>query len=254
MTAEDIRANESQRLEFELHYCLRLSHGQTPRPGGHSTDPRRRLPGHGRARIPDTPLTSPWRDGYITFAPSLAPGPPAFSAADLPYRSYETVEMAVRERPTFCVLQRRRGHQSRGRPLSSPAGQSDPRRRHPFSGDLGMLPQRVLEEGGYHIKGKKESEQQASWTTLKRSLPPALSRWCSNSSPPRWRGPSPSAFPSTRLALSRSRLRRQILVTPDLLGMLPWFSLKHVKPKLNDRRPDARGRPRMERGYSRGRR
>jgi 3-methyl-2-oxobutanoate hydroxymethyltransferase len=25
----------------------------------------------------------------------------------------------------------------------------------------------------------------------------------------------------------------QILVTPDLLGMLPWFSLKHVKPKLN---------------------
>ena len=25
----------------------------------------------------------------------------------------------------------------------------------------------------------------------------------------------------------------QILVTPDLLGMLPWFSLKHVKPRLN---------------------
>ena len=25
----------------------------------------------------------------------------------------------------------------------------------------------------------------------------------------------------------------QILVTPDLLGMLPWFDLKHVKPRLN---------------------
>jgi len=25
----------------------------------------------------------------------------------------------------------------------------------------------------------------------------------------------------------------QILVTPDLLGMLPWFNLKHVKPRLN---------------------
>ena len=24
-----------------------------------------------------------------------------------------------------------------------------------------------------------------------------------------------------------------MLVTPDLLGMLPWFSLKHVKPRLN---------------------
>ena len=25
----------------------------------------------------------------------------------------------------------------------------------------------------------------------------------------------------------------QILVTPDLLGMLPWFNLKHVKSRLN---------------------
>ena len=25
----------------------------------------------------------------------------------------------------------------------------------------------------------------------------------------------------------------QVLVTPDLLGMLPWYDLKHVKPKLN---------------------
>jgi 3-methyl-2-oxobutanoate hydroxymethyltransferase len=25
----------------------------------------------------------------------------------------------------------------------------------------------------------------------------------------------------------------QILVTPDLLGMLPWYNLKHVKPRLN---------------------
>ncbi len=22
-------------------------------------------------------------------------------------------------------------------------------------------------------------------------------------------------------------------MTPDLLGMLPWYNLKHVKPKLN---------------------
>jgi 3-methyl-2-oxobutanoate hydroxymethyltransferase len=25
----------------------------------------------------------------------------------------------------------------------------------------------------------------------------------------------------------------QVLVTPDLLGMLPWYNLKHVKPRLN---------------------
>ena len=30
----------------------------------------------------------------------------------------------------------------------------------PFCGHLGMLPQHVLEEGGYHIKGKKDAEHQ----------------------------------------------------------------------------------------------
>ena len=30
-----------------------------------------------------------------------------------------------------------------------------------FCGHLGMLPQHVLEEGGYHIKGKKDAEHQA---------------------------------------------------------------------------------------------
>ena len=32
----------------------------------------------------------------------------------------------------------------------------------PFCGHLGMLPQHVLEEGGYHIKGKKDAEHQAA--------------------------------------------------------------------------------------------
>ena len=31
----------------------------------------------------------------------------------------------------------------------------------PFCGHLGMLPQHVLEEGGYHVKGKNEAEHQA---------------------------------------------------------------------------------------------
>ncbi len=35
------------------------------------------------------------------------------------------------------------------------------------------------------------------------------------------------------MRLSRAAPAGQILVTPDLLGMLPWYDLKHVKPKLN---------------------
>ena len=51
----------------------------------------------------------------------------------------------------------------------------------PFCGHLGMLPQHVLEEGGYHIKGKKEAEHQALLGDAGRWLAQAQLRLCLNS-------------------------------------------------------------------------
>jgi 3-methyl-2-oxobutanoate hydroxymethyltransferase len=104
----------------------------------------------------------------------------------------------------------------------------------PFLGHLGMLPQHVLEEGGYHIKGKKESEQQAllddaqalaaagTFAVVLELVSAPVARALTQRLP----------IPTIGIGAGRD-CDGQILVTPDLLGMLPWFSLKHVKPKLN---------------------
>lgn len=104
----------------------------------------------------------------------------------------------------------------------------------PVLGHLGMLPQRVKEEGGYRIKGK--TEDQASQLlkdaevlalagvfgiVLELVTPPVaemLSR----------------AIPVPTIGIgSGEGCDGQILVTYDLLGMFPWFTPKFVKPKVN---------------------
>ena len=97
-----------------------------------------------------------------------------------------------------------------------------------------MLPQHVLEEGGYRIKGKKEAEQQAlmadadalveagAFAIVLELVTPALAKEMTARLP----------IPTIGIG-SGHDCDGQILVTPDLLGMLPWLSLKHVKPKLN---------------------
>jgi 3-methyl-2-oxobutanoate hydroxymethyltransferase len=104
----------------------------------------------------------------------------------------------------------------------------------PFCGHLGMLPQSVLEEGGYHIKGKKGSEQQAlledarclaeagAFAIVLELVTPPVAADITRSVP----------IPTIGIGAGKE-CDGQILVTPDLLGMLPWYNLKHVKPKLN---------------------
>jgi len=104
----------------------------------------------------------------------------------------------------------------------------------PFLGHLGMLPQHVHEEGGYRVKGKKEPERKslladaealaqagAFAVVLELVAPPVAKEITQRIS-----------IPTIGIG-SGPDCDGQILVTPDLLGMLPWFSLKHVKPKLN---------------------
>ena len=86
--------------------------------------------------------------------------PRALLGADLPYRSYETVATAltnakrlVAAGAEFVKAEGGREYLPQVRAIIS-AG-------IPFCGHLGMLPQNVLEEGGYHVKGKTEAEHQA---------------------------------------------------------------------------------------------
>ena len=101
-------------------------------------------------------------------------------------------------------------------------------------GHLGMLPQHVREEGGYHKKGKSEAEaeliledslkiQQAGCCALVLELVQAdASELISKK----------MDIPTIGIG-SGTGCDGQILVLPDLLGLQPWFRPSFVKPKTN---------------------
>jgi 3-methyl-2-oxobutanoate hydroxymethyltransferase len=104
----------------------------------------------------------------------------------------------------------------------------------PYLGHLGMLPQSVREEGGYHIKGKKEEERTAlladagalaeagAFAIVLELVTPPVAREITHS----------ISVPTIGIG-SGPDCDGQILVTNDLLGTFPWFTPKFVKPRLN---------------------
>src|SRR5438445_153100 len=85
--------------------------------------------------------------------------PQALLGGDLPFKSYETVETAVADARRLVAAGAEYVKAEGGREIL-PQVRAIIAAGIPFCGHLGMLPQHVLEEGGYHIKGKKEDEHQ----------------------------------------------------------------------------------------------
>ena len=97
-----------------------------------------------------------------------------------------------------------------------------------------MLPQHVLEEGGYHVKGKNEPEHQALLADAQALAAAGAFAVVLELVTPRVAKELTQQIPIPTIGIGAGPdCDGQILVTPDLLGMLPWYSLKHVKPKLN---------------------
>lgn len=159
--------------------------------------------------------------------------PQAVVAADLPYRSYQTVEQALANARRLVQAGAEAVKAEGGRAIL-PQVKAIIQAGIPFIGHLGMLPQHVLEEGGYHLKGKQPEEQD---TLLADAQAIAEAGACAIvlelvTAPVASRITQTIPVPTIGIGSGRA-CDGQILVTPDLLGMLPWFSLKHVKPKLN---------------------
>jgi 3-methyl-2-oxobutanoate hydroxymethyltransferase len=97
-----------------------------------------------------------------------------------------------------------------------------------------MLPQHVLEEGGYHIKGRKDSEREAlvadaraleqagAFAIVLELVTPPVAKEISQS----------ISIPTIGIG-SGPDCDGQILVTHDLIGSFPWFTPRFVKPRLN---------------------
>ena len=159
--------------------------------------------------------------------------PRALLAADLPYRSYETPEAALTNARRLIAAGAEAVKAEGGRGILEQirtivgAG-------IPFIGHLGMLPQHVLEEGGYHIKGRKDSEREAlladaqaleqagAFAIVLELVTPPVAKEISRS----------ISIPTIGIG-SGPDCDGQILVTHDLIGSFPWFTPRFVKPRLN---------------------
>jgi 3-methyl-2-oxobutanoate hydroxymethyltransferase len=159
--------------------------------------------------------------------------PRALLAADLPYHSYETAADAVVSARRLIAAGAEAVKAEGGRDIELQvravidAG-------IPFIGHLGMLPQHVLEEGRYRIKGRTEGERSglladaralenagAFAIVLELVTPPVATEITSAVS-----------IPTIGIG-SGPECDGQILVTQDLLGTFPWFTPRFVKPRLN---------------------
>ena len=159
--------------------------------------------------------------------------PNALLGADLPFKSYETASRAVENAKRLIVAGAEYVKAEGGREIL-PQVQAIVAAGIPFCGHLGMLPQHVLEEGGYHIKGKKAEEHQRLLDDAKALAEAgAFAIVLELVTPPVAKEISRQISVPTIGIGSGPDCDGQILVTHDLTGSFPWFTPRFVKPKVN---------------------
>lgn len=157
----------------------------------------------------------------------------AVVVADLPYRSYETPEMAIANARKLvdagAEAVKLEGGQQKAQIIRAiiEAG-------IPVVGHIGMLPQHVREEGGYRIKGKTEAEAEnlvrdaisvqeaGAFAVVVEIVTHDAARAITRA----------VEIPTIGIG-SGKECDGQILVTHDLIGLYPWFTPKFVSPSAN---------------------
>ena len=158
--------------------------------------------------------------------------PRALLAADLPYRSYETVDQALANARAL-VAAGAEAVKAEGGQSIAPQVRAIVEAGIPFLGHLGMLPQHVQEEGGYHIKGKKPQERESLLADAEALVQAGAFAMVLELVAPAVAAEITRRVPIPTIGIgSGSDCDGQILVIHDLLGLWPWYTLKHVQPKL----------------------
>src|SRR5580698_8006949 len=159
--------------------------------------------------------------------------PRGLLGADMPFKSYETTESAVANARQLVAAGAEFVKAEGGREIL-PQVTAILAAGIPFCGHLGMLPQHVLEEGGYHVKGKKEAEHQTlvedakaladagAFAIVLELVTPPVAKEITEKIP----------IPTIGIG-SGLDCDGQILVTHDLTGNFPWFTPRFVTPRAN---------------------
>jgi len=158
--------------------------------------------------------------------------PRALLGADMPFRSYETAAAAVKNAKKLVTAGAEFVKAEGGRNIIEPV-RAMVSAGIPFCGHLGMLPQHVLEEGGYHIKGKNEPEHQALLEDAKALAGAGAFAIVLELVTPPVAKEITARIPIPTIGIgSGDDCDGQILVTLDLVGLFPWFTPRFVKPRL----------------------
>lgn len=159
--------------------------------------------------------------------------PRALLVADLPFQTYETVEQALASARRLVAAGAEAVKAEGGREIL-PQVRAVVASGIPFLGHLGMLPQHVLEEGGYHIKGKTDPEREAlfadataladagAFGLVLELVTPVVAKELTGK----------ISIPTIGIGAG-SGCDGQILVTTDLLGTSPDYIPKHVKKNFH---------------------
>ena len=156
--------------------------------------------------------------------------PRGLIAADLPFETYETQQQAV-ESAKRLVAAGAEAVKAEGGQAILPQIEAIRAAGIPFLGHLGMLPQHVLEEGGYRIKGRDEAQREAlladAWALGQAGAFGIVLELVT----PSVAGEITAAINIPTIGIgSGGDCDGQILVTTDLLGTSPDFIPKHVRP------------------------
>ena len=157
----------------------------------------------------------------------------ALIGGDLSFKSYETVYDAVENAKRLVAAGAEFVKAEGGREIL-PQVKAIVAAGISFCGHLGMLPQHVLEEGGYKIKGKLEAEHQKLLDDAKALADAgAFAIVLELVTPPVAKEISEAITIPTIGIGSGPDCDGQILVTQDLIGSFPWFTPRFVKPQAN---------------------
>ncbi len=159
--------------------------------------------------------------------------PNALLGADLPFKSYETPKQAV-ENSKRLVAGGAEFVKAEGGAEIIPQVKAIVAAGIPFMGHLGMLPQHVLEEGGYHVKGKRDEEHQRLLNDAKALAEAGAFAIVLELVTPPVAGEISRAIAIPTIGIaSGPDSDGQILVIHDLVGLFPWFTPRFVKPRAN---------------------
>jgi 3-methyl-2-oxobutanoate hydroxymethyltransferase len=157
----------------------------------------------------------------------------ALLGGDLPFKSYETISDAVANAKKLVAAGAEFVKAEGGREIL-PQARAVIAAGIPFCGHLGMLPQSVVKEGGYRIKGKNEREHlkllddaklladAGAFAIVLELVTPPVAKEISEK----------ISIPTIGIG-SGEDCDGQILVTHDLTGSFPWFTPRFVKPRAN---------------------